>query len=444
MNDVIAAISTSNLTAGALSVIRLSGEGCFDILDRMFATRNRNYEGYRIYYGHIIDNFHEGERVDEVLVSIFKAPASFTGEDMVEISCHGGLLVTRRILTLALANGARQAVNGEFTRRAFLNGRIDLTQAEAVNDLITADNEDAARLAVNSLSGAVRKLLEPLIDDLESCIAHIEVNIDYPEYDDNGIITANEIKPLVSQWLERCEQILSLSRSSLVIREGIRTVIVGKPNVGKSSLLNALLHQDKAIVSEYAGTTRDLVEGDVRLDNVTLHLIDTAGIHESENIIENMGIERSRQALEAAQLVIVVLDGSDEPDAEDQEILKASEGHNRIIVYNKKDLREKPDRLEVSALNGDISELVAAINEMFAKDRIVLTQPALSNQRQIALLMQAGEAIKRADQALDEQLPLDLVGEELTGAWRAMKEILGEYSREDLLDGIFSRFCVGK
>ncbi len=442
LEETIAAISTGNLSATAISIVRLSGEKAIEVLDKIFKTKDRNYKGYHIYYGHIVDPS-SNEIVDEVLVSIFKAPHSFTGEDMVEINCHGGLYVTSRVLTLCLAYGARQALNGEFTKRAFLNGKIDLTQAEAINDLIVADNKDNAKLAINSLSGSINRLLTPLIDELEQCIAHIEVNIDYPEYDDNGIITSGEVKQLVDKWLKDCDDIINMAENSLIIKEGIKTVIVGKPNVGKSSLLNALLHKDKAIVSDVAGTTRDLVEGDVHLSNVTLHLIDTAGIHESENKIEQIGIKKSREALTESQLVIVLIDSTDF-DLEDAKLLEETKDYNRLVVYNKKDKGITFEGINISASNGDIKELLDGIDEMFAQSKVVLTQPALTNERQIALMKQARMAVLQAITALKSNVPLDLINEDIETAYRCLKEILGKYTREDLLDGIFSRFCVGK
>lgn len=442
LEETIAAISTGNLSATAISIVRLSGEKAIEILDKIFKTKDRNYKGYHIYYGHIVDPS-SNEIVDEVLVSIFKAPHSFTGEDMVEINCHGGLYVTSRVLTLCLAYGARQALNGEFTKRAFLNGKIDLTQAEAINDLIVADNKDNAKLAINSLSGSINRLLTPLIDELEQCIAHIEVNIDYPEYDDNGIITSGEVKQLVEKWLKNCDDIINMAENSLIIKEGIKTVIVGKPNVGKSSLLNALLHKDKAIVSDVAGTTRDLVEADVHLSNVTLHLIDTAGIHESENKIEQIGIKKSREALSQAQLVIVLIDSTDF-DLEDEKLLEETKDYNRLVVYNKKDKGITFEGINISASNSDIKELLDGIDEMFAQSKVVLTQPALTNERQIALMKQAKMAVLQALTALRSNVPLDLINEDIETAYRCLKEILGKYTREDLLDGIFSRFCVGK
>ena len=440
--DTIAAISTSTLTKTAISIVRISGKDAFTVLNKIFKTKDRNYQGYRIYYGHIYDPSNQ-EIIDEVLVNTFIAPKSFTGENLVEINCHGGLYVTSKVLTLVLSYGARMALHGEFSKRAFLNGKIDLTQAEAINDLICADNKDSAKLAVNSLSGSISKMINPIINDLEQCIAHIEVNIDYPEYDDNGIITANEVSLLVEDWKKQCDKIINMAQNSLIIKEGIKTVIVGKPNVGKSSLLNALLQQDKAIVSDVAGTTRDLVEGDIHLDNVTLHLIDTAGIHDTENDIEQIGIKKSRQALSEAQLVIVLIDSSDF-DLEDEKLLEETENLNRLVVYNKKDLGITFSGINISANNGDIDQLINAINDLFRDSKLALSQPVLTNERQIALMRQAKEAMESASRALSNNIPLDLINEDIQHAYRCLKEILGQYTREDLLDGIFSRFCVGK
>ena len=440
--DTIAAISTSTLTKTAISIVRISGKDAFTVLNKIFKTKDRNYQGYRIYYGHIYDPSSQ-EIIDEVLVNTFIAPKSFTGENLVEINCHGGLYVTSKVLTLVLSYGARMALHGEFSKRAFLNGKIDLTQAEAINDLICADNKDSAKLAVNSLSGSISKMINPLINALEQCIAHIEVNIDYPEYDDNGIITANEVSLLVEDWKKQCDKIINMAQNSLIIKEGIKTVIVGKPNVGKSSLLNALLQQDKAIVSDVAGTTRDLVEGDIHLDNVTLHLIDTAGIHDTENDIEQIGIKKSRQALSEAQLVIVLIDSSDF-DLEDEKLLEETENLNRLVVYNKKDLGITFSGINISANNGDIDQLINAINDLFRDSKLALSQPVLTNERQIALMRQAKEAMESASRALSNNIPLDLINEDIQHAYRCLKEILGQYTREDLLDGIFSRFCVGK
>ena len=441
LNDTIAAVSTSLIAPGAISVIRMSGDETFEILKKIFRSNTDTYEGYRIYHGFIMDG---DLKVDEVLVSTFVGPKSYTGEDMAEINCHGGLYVTRKILTLCLKAGCRQAINGEFTKRSFLNGKMDLTQAEAVNDLIMADNRDNARLAVNSLSGSIRRLLMPLMDEVVQIISNIEVNIDYPEYDDVGIITSNEIKPMVADWLSQCDHILSVAESSLIIKEGIKTAIVGKPNVGKSSLLNALLAEDKAIVTDIAGTTRDLVEGDIHLQNVTLHLVDTAGIHETDNTIEKIGIEKSIEAINQAQLVIVVLDASRDMDEQDRELLDLTANKNRIIVYNKQDLVADKLPLGISAANCEIDQLTDKINEMFASNQVALSQPALTNERQIALMTEARDSMIAVRDSLEEGVPLDLVNEDLENVYRCMREILGQYSKEDLLDEIFSRFCVGK
>ena len=441
LSDTIVAVSTSMIAPGAISIIRISGADTFDVLRKIFKSNTSEYEGYRIYHGFIMD---KETKVDEVLVSTFIGPKSYTGEDMAEINCHGGLYVTRRILTLCLNAGCRQAINGEFTKRAFLNGKMDLTQAEAVNDLIMADNKDNAKLAVNSLSGSIRKLLGPLMEEVVQIISNIEVNIDYPEYDDVGIITTEEIKPMVNDWLSQCEHILTVAESSMIIKSGVKTAIVGKPNVGKSSLLNALLAEDKAIVTDIAGTTRDLVEGDIHLQNVTLHLVDTAGIHETENTIERIGIEKSKEAISQAQLVIVVLDASNEIDDQDRELLELTKDKNRIVVYNKQDLVEGKVDMGISAANCEIDQLTDTINEMFAENQIALRQPALTNERQIALMMEARDSMLSVRDALEEGVPLDLVNEDLENAYRCLREILGEYNKEDLLDQIFSRFCVGK
>ena len=443
LNDTIVAVSTSMIAASAINIIRLSGPETFNVLKKIFRTRAADWEGYRIYHGNIVDPA-DGTVVDDVLVSIFRTPHSYTGEDMAEINCHGGLYVTRRVYGLCLENGARPAINGEYTRRAFLNGKMDLTQAEAVNDLIMADSRNNAKLAVNNLKGSVARLLSPLMDDVMQIIANIEVNIDYPEYDDVGVITAGEIKPLIADWLERCDKILEAAASSMIIRQGVKTVIVGKPNVGKSSLLNAMLAEDKAIVTEIAGTTRDLVEGDIHLKNVTLHLIDTAGIHDTENMIERIGIEKSQKALDEAELVILVFDASQDMDEEDRKLLEATEGKNRIIVYNKTDKVQKTEGIGISAVNGDIEGLITEINRRFENNEVVLNQPSLNNERQISLMKQARESMILVRNALNEGIPLDLINEDLQNSFRCLKEILGQYSREDLLDGIFSRFCVGK
>ena len=336
LNDTIAAISTA-LQDGAISVIRISGPDSLAIAGRLFSRRVDDQPTHTVRYGYIIDPISK-EAVDEVLLTVFRAPKTFTREDVVEISGHGGRYITRRILALVLAEGARLAEPGEFTRRAFLNGRIDLTQAEAVMDMIDADSSQQAQLAIQGIRGSIRRLIEPLSEALLNIIANIEVNIDYPEYEDAEQLTWESVLPQARSWLIRMDEILQRAESGRIMKKGVKTVILGKPNVGKSSLLNALLEEDKAIVTEIAGTTRDLVEGEIHLRNVTLHLIDTAGIHQTEDRVEQIGIERSMKALEEAELILIVLDASRPQDDEDRRLLDLTEGRNRIVVVNKKDL----------------------------------------------------------------------------------------------------------
>ncbi len=439
-SDTIAAIATAP-GEGAIAVIRMSGEDAVKIVDGMFDRDLSKAAGYTIHYGTIMEN---NDPVDEVLVSVFRAPRSYTGEDVVEISCHGGIYITRKILRLCLANGARMARRGEFTERAFLNGHMDLTQAEGVNDLIRAGDGINAKSAVHSLKGSVRKLIDPLADAIVQILAQIEVNIDYPEYDDVRQLTEEELLPAAEKWLKDIEEIIRKAEQAVLIRAGIKTVIVGKPNVGKSSLLNALLEEDKAIVTDIAGTTRDLVEGTVRLGNVTLNLIDTAGIHDSGDMIEQMGIERSLKALENADLVLLVLDSTTEPDEEDRELLEMTKDRSRIIIYNKKDQNEIPGTVSVSALNHDISALEKAIEEKYAAGIRTASEDTLNNERQIGLAGEAANAMRDVISALKEGAQPDLVTIDLQRAWHALKEITGETGRDDLLDEIFSRFCLGK
>ena len=438
--DTIAAIGTPP-GKGAISMIRISGEDSLAVLEKLFDKPVQDTEGYTIHYGRILD---DQDTVDEVLVNVYRAPRSYTGEDMVEIMCHGGVFITNRILGLCLSSGARLARNGEFTERAFLNGKMDLAQAEAVNDLINARDNLNARSALHSLQGSVRKILDPLIEDLTQILAQIEANIDYPEYEDIEELTSGEILPMAEHWLADIDEVIRTAEQSILIRSGIDTVIVGKPNVGKSSLLNALLEEDKAIVTEIAGTTRDLVEGSVRIGNVTLNLIDTAGIHEAGDRIEEMGIERSMKALERAQLVLLVLDAERGLDAEDEALLEMTAHKDRIILYNKKDRKEIPDTLSVSALLGDIEDLRRAIADKYAEELYAAEQDTFHNERQLALARSARTSVQEAVRAMKAGMETDLVTIDLESAWNDLKEITGEGGREVLLDEIFSRFCLGK
>ena len=440
LNDTICAIATADVM-GAVSIIRISGDEAIEIASDLIHKDLSRQTGYSIVYGTIKEN---EEPVDDVLVSVFRAPKSYTGEDVIELGCHGGVFITHKILSLVLGKGARMAHRGEFTQRAFLNGKMDLTQAEGVNDLINARDATAAKSAIHSLKGSVSKILAPLVEDLTQIISNIEVNIDYPEYDDVHQMTEEEIIPKCHEWLDKIHKVIETAQASNKIKDGIDTVILGRPNVGKSSLLNALLEEDKAIVTDIAGTTRDIVEGTVRIGNITLNLIDTAGIHHSDDQIEQMGIDRSLKALDKAQLIILVIDGSREISEEDQKLLAMTEGRNRIVVFNKKDKNEVKGELSISALNGDVQPLVDAIEKMYENELIATDSDTLNNERQIGLALQAESSMKDALHTLEMGMELDLVTIDLEKSWYALKEITGETGREDLLDEIFSRFCLGK
>lgn len=440
MNDTIVAISTS-LQEGAISIIRLSGDDAIEIANKIFSRNLTNVPSHTIHYGMIHE---DDELVDEVLVSVFRAPKTYTREDVVEINCHGGVYVTRKVLSLCVAAGAKIASPGEFTQRAFLNGRIDLTQAEGVLDLIEANNAQNASKAISSVKGSVTRLIQPLCEDLLAIIAHIEVNIDYPEYEDVEQLSQEVVLPQAKLWLTRIEQIIRQAQNSYQLKKGINTVILGKPNVGKSSLLNALLEEDKAIVTDIAGTTRDLVEGVVQCKNVTLNLIDTAGIRDTKDVVEKIGIERSLKALEQAELILVVLDQSRDIDDEDKKLLALTEGKNRIIVYNKSDVQKLNEGVQISATSNDIHELIDEINHRYETQIHDSSQTTLNNERQIGLAIAAKNAMRQAIEELEQNVELDLVTIDLQEAYTSLKEILGEVSREDLLDALFSNFCLGK
>ena len=438
LNDTIVAISTG-LVEQAISIIRLSGDEAIEVVDKIFDKDLTKAKSHTITYGFIKD---EDDIVDEVLVSVFRAPKSYTMEDIVEINCHGGIYITKRILSLCIANGARLARPGEFTQRAFLNGRIDMSQAEGINDLIKANNHNKASSAIHSLKGSVTRLIDPLCEDLLDIIANIEVNIDYPEYDDVEVLTNQKIRPKVVSFLARIDDIIHKAQNSIIIKNGINTVILGQPNVGKSSLLNAMLQEDKAIVTNVAGTTRDLVEGEVTLNDVTLNLIDTAGIRDTNDIVEKIGIEKSIEALNNAQLVILVCD--DKLDDEDKRLLDMAKDKPCLIVYNKKDLHDVKDGINISAINNDIEELVDAINDMIKEEIIDNKMDTLNNERQIGLAISARKHMLDVLKAIDDNVELDLVSIDLNMAYEDLKEILGHATREDLLDALFSKFCLGK
>ena len=439
--NTIATISTS-LQDGAISIIRLSGDKAIEITQKIFDRNIMDAKSHTIHYGFIIDA--DKNPVDEVLISIFRAPKTYTREDIVEINCHGGTFITRKILSMVLSAGADLAKPGEFTQRAFYHGRIDLSQAEAVQDMIEASNNTAANMAIHGIKGSVKKLLQPLIDDLMDIIAQIEVNIDYPEYEDVEQLTTNDLLPKTNEWLTKIDRILARVQTGQMLKKGIDTIIVGKPNVGKSSLLNALLEEDKAIVTDIAGTTRDLVEGQIHIGSVQLNLIDTAGIRESSDKIEQIGIEKSQEKLKDAKLVLLVFDGSKELDEEDKQLLELTKDKMRLIIYNKLDKTEADkDGIWISAANKDIQPLIDALENLYHED-LLKEDPLLSNERQIGLLNQAKEDMLRAKEAMDMMVEPDLIEIDIQAAHDHLKEILGEVHREDLLDTLFSKFCLGK
>lgn len=443
LNDTIVAIITA-LQESAISVVRLSGSDSIDIANRLFSRDLSSVKSHTVTYGHIIDPIHQTV-VDEVLVSVFKAPKTYTREDVVEISCHGGVLVTKKVLSLCLAFGARMAEKGEFTQRAFLNGRIDLSQADAVMDLIQSENDFARELAISGVQGHIKNLITPFLDRLLEIIATIEVNIDYPEYDDVEMLTQESVLPRAKVFLEDLSVILKESNSGRILKEGVKTVILGKPNVGKSSILNVLLNEEKAIVTDIAGTTRDLVEGWIKLENVALHLIDTAGLRETGDVIERIGIEKSRKALDEAELVILVFDASEAKDEEDLQLLEDTKDKNRIIVYNKTDLAVPNDSgVYVSAINEDVTQLKVAINTLFEGHQVALTRPTLSNERHIAAVQASYLAMQRAIQQLEWGVELDLVTMDLNESYIELASIIMPRQDVDVLDEIFSRFCLGK
>lgn len=419
------------------------------------STRNVvDQKSHTIQYGFIVDQ--DQAPIDEVLISVFRAPKSYTCEDVVEINAHGGPYVARQVLQRALSLGARLANPGEFTQRAFLNGRIDLSQAEAVEDMIEASNEGSRRQAIDSIRGEIRKLLEPLIEELMNLIANIEVNVDYPEYEDAEQLTAQTLLPRSKGLLDQMDALLACSKKGVALQDGIQTVIIGRPNVGKSSLLNALLHEEKAIVTDIAGTTRDLVEGRLLVGPFALNLVDTAGIRQGADQIEQIGIEKSRQSMEKADLILLVLDGSQSLDQQDYDLLEQTQDKKRIILINKQDLPEafslnslplqESDQeriISISAKDRDIASLEQALEELFDADGLVW-QPRLSNERQIGLLQQARQDLLNAKEAMELGVEPDLIEMDLLASHDHLKEILGEVHRDDLLDTLFSRFCLGK
>ena len=440
MFETIVALATAPIKS-ALSIVRLSGDDVLDVVSKCCSKDLRDIKERTILYASIVD---KGEKIDDVVLLIYKGPKSFTGEDSVEIICHGSPLIAKQIVEICMENGARMATNGEFSSRAFMHNKIDLVQAEAINDVINATTKEAKKLNLLSLDGKTSELLKPIKTRLADILSLIEVNIDYPEYEDIEVANKEKVVAVSLELLKMIDSLIEDGEKAQIINEGVKVAIVGKPNVGKSSLLNAFLGEDRAIVTEVAGTTRDVIEGHVNIDGVVLHLYDTAGIHESNDRIESIGIEKSKKTINDADVVIVVLDGSNEIDDEDKQILEYTKELHPIVVYNKSDISSQGDRLSISALNNNIEPLIKKIKEVIGLDEISFSKPALNNARQIGLLRKAKESILKAKQDAENDLTIDLVSASLLEAYTAILEILGEANQMDLAKEIFSRFCVGK
>lgn len=441
INDTIVALA-SGAVKSAISVIRVSGSNSFEIVDSIFSNKKEK-EHQKVFYGYIKD---DEETIDEVMVTYYKGPKSFTAEDMVEISCHGNLYIVQKIIELLISKGARIAEKGEFTKRAFLFGRIDLVNAESINDLINANSKQAVKLALSGLNGLTSKYVYELSDSLLDVISQIEVNIDYPEYDDVEQLRYDSVLPSINKFISQLDKVIDDTKKGQTIKDGINTVIVGKPNVGKSSLLNSMLKEDKAIVTDIAGTTRDIVEGKIDFYGLTLNLIDTAGIHSSSDIIEQIGINKSLESLSKAQLVLLVLDGSKELSSEDTELLEKTKDKNRIVIINKTDLNNVvnyPEAVYISTINNDLKQLESKIKEMF-NELTYNDEPLLFNARQLGLLSMAKNHLLEAKHQAEIGQVIDIISIDLNQAYKCILQILGKSNAEGLLDNIFSKFCLGK
>ena len=448
--DTICAISTAYGEAG-IAVIRVSGDQSIRYVNRLFSGANlTSISSHTLTHGWIKD-YRNNDLIDEVLVSVMKAPHSFTSEDIVEINCHGGLFITQTIIELLVETGARLAEPGEFTKRAYLNGKINLTQAESVMDMIEAKSKNALVVATQGLSGSVSKLIGTIKHHLIDIIGVIEVNIDYPEYDDVELLTDEILIPKIFQLLKQIDDIIEKSQTGLIMKQGVKTAIVGRPNVGKSSLLNALLAEEKAIVTSVAGTTRDLVEGTLSVRGLLLHLVDTAGIHSTVDEVEQIGISRSYKAMDEADLVIVVLDYGSKIEPTDQKLLDRVRAKNHIVVVNKVDtprnikLIHRPDFVYISTTtkNG-LDVLQDQIIEKAGVASFHKDITYLSNTRQISKLKEARFALKEALVSAQASMPVDIISIDLQACYTALNEILGVEQTESIIDALFSRFCLGK
>ncbi|HEP1367729.1 tRNA uridine-5-carboxymethylaminomethyl(34) synthesis GTPase MnmE [Streptococcus pyogenes] len=451
--DTITAISTP-LGEGAIGIVRLSGTGALAIAQSVFKGKNlEQVASHTINYGHIIDP-KTGTIIDEVMVSVMLAPKTFTRENVVEINTHGGIAVTNEILQLLIRQGARMAEPGEFTKRAFLNGRVDLTQAEAVMDIIRAKTDKAMTIAVKQLDGSLSQLINDTRQEILNTLAQVEVNIDYPEYDDVEEMTTALLREKTQEFQSLLENLLRTAKRGKILREGLSTAIIGRPNVGKSSLLNNLLREDKAIVTDIAGTTRDVIEEYVNIKGVPLKLVDTAGIRETDDLVEQIGVERSKKALQEADLVLLVLNASEKLTDQDRALLNLSQDSNRIILLNKTDLEQKieleqlpADLIPISVLtNHNIDLIEDRINQLFFDNAGLVEQDAtyLSNARHISLIEKAVQSLEAVNDGLALGMPVDLLQVDLTRTWEILGEITGDAAPDELITQLFSQFCLGK
>lgn len=447
MDDTIAAISTA-LGVGAISIIRVSGKDSIKIVNKIFDKDLTQAKTHTIHYGHIVYN---NEIIDEVLISIMLSPKTFTTEDIVEINCHGGISTTNKILELVLLNGARLAEPGEFTKRAFLNGRIDLTQAEGIMNLIESKSDTARTMSIKQLTGSVSNLISSLRTDLVNIISNIEVNIDYPEYEDIEVVTNDKILPSILKIKEKLKKIIKNAENGKLINEGINIGIIGKPNVGKSSLLNTLLEEEKAIVTDIEGTTRDIVEGKFILNGIVCNIIDTAGIRKTNDLVESIGVNKSLEIIDKADLIIFMLNNNEELTEEEQELLNKINNKKHIIVINKIDLDNKlkiPDKnaIQISIKdNKGLDLLKNRIIEMFNLEEITTNDMTyLSNARSISILKKSLNMIEEIINNINNNTPIDIIEIDLKNVWSSLGEIIGETYTDELIDEIFSRFCLGK
>lgn len=458
--DTISAISTP-MGEGAIAIVRLSGDQAIEITDKLFVgvsgKKLENVSSHTIHYGKIIDPTTD-EVVEEVMVSVMKAPKTFTRENIVEINCHGGLVSVNRVLQLVLRYGARLAEPGEFTKRAFLNGRIDLSQAEAVMDLIRAKTDRAMNIALGQMEGRLSKLIQKLRQEILEVVAHVEVNIDYPEYDDVEEMSHRMLKEKANYVRDELKKLLQTAGQGKILREGLSTAIIGRPNVGKSSLLNSLVQENKAIVTDIPGTTRDVIEEYVNVRGVPLRLVDTAGIRETEDIVEKIGVERSRKVLKEADLILLVLNYADDLTKEDEQLFEAVKGMDVIVIINKTDLPEKIDMDKVKELSNEhkvittslleekgVDDLEEAISSMYFQGSIEASDLTyISNSRHIALIGQALDAIEDVLSGIEFGTPIDIIQIDLTRTWELLGEIIGDTVQESLINQLFSQFCLGK